>query len=141
MTHTITADADNACVYLSRPLYRELTRALDKSLARDPAAENSLRFQWASELNTHTHLLRVNPRGLSLNLTHGLTRDRSGHILIPCPYLQHILHRLDLPPDYRGPLLLIPAPDQASIISFTIQTPRSWHNPFSKLLRYFEKTF
>jgi len=98
----LLTDGTHSCVYVPKRTYRRLTRLLERSLERDPKAENSLRFVWTR--CGGEWLLIVNPSkdAVPMNCTHGLTRDSDGRILIPCPYVQQIYARFGIEPEWCG---------------------------------------
>lgn len=77
-----------------------MNKLLVKSLEDAPKAENSLRFVWSRMGGRY--VLAVNPDGVDMTSTHGLTRDTGGRILIPCPYIQQIYQTYGLEPEWCG---------------------------------------
>lgn len=102
--HYLLIDGMHSCAYIPRHTYRYLYRKMVKALGKNPEAENSLRFLWS-----HTpsgYMLAVNPDGVEMTRTHGLTVDSNKRVLIPCPYIQWILHAYGLEPEFCGRIYL-----------------------------------
>jgi len=98
-------DGMNSCAYIPERTYRQMMKRLLKSLDRNPKGENSLRFLWTREPDGE-YILAVNPRGTDMTCTHGLVRDNNGGILIPCPYVQRVYHKMGLEPEWCGKVYL-----------------------------------
>lgn len=98
--HYLLMDGMHSCAYIPKWTYRYMNKLLVKSLEDEPKAENSLRFVWSRMGGRY--VLAVNPDGVDMTSTHGLTRDTGGRILIPCPYIQQIYQTYGLEPEWCG---------------------------------------
>lgn len=98
--HYLLMDGMHSCAYLPKHTYRKLMRMLEKSLERDPKAENSLRFVWGR--SGGRYCVVVNHNDIPMTCTHGLVRDDKGRILIPCPYVQQIYAQYGIEPEWCG---------------------------------------
>lgn len=105
--HFLLMDGTHSCVYVPRRTYRKWMRMLYRSLEADPKAENSLRFLWT--VCGGRWLLLINPSKNDVHMacTCGLARDSEGRIIIPCPYIQRMLHAFDLPIGYCGRVRIV----------------------------------
>ena len=121
--HYLLMDGMHSCAYIPGHTYKYLSRLLAKRLEENPKAENSLRFVW-SRLGG-SFVLAVNPEGVDMTQTHGLTRDTAGKILIPCPYIQQIYQAYGLKPEWCGRLYLRKT-DGANRINEPDKTYRPW---------------
>lgn len=102
--HYLLMDGMHSCAYIPKHTYKYLNRLLAKRLEENPKAENSLRFVWSRMGGSF--VLAVNPEGVDMTQTHGLTRDTAGRILIPCPYIQQIYLAYGLEPEWCGRVYL-----------------------------------
>lgn len=102
--HYLLMDGMHSCAYIPKWTYRYMNKLLVKSLEDEPKAENSLRFVWSRMGGMY--VLAVNPDGVDMTSTHGLTRDTGGRILIPCPYIQQIYQTYGLKPEWCGRMYL-----------------------------------
>lgn len=102
--HYLLMDGMHSCAYIPRHTYKYLNKLLERQLEEDPKAENSLRFVWSRMGGRY--VLVINPDGVDMTSTHGLTRDTGGRILIPCPYMQQIYQAYGLEPERCGRMYL-----------------------------------
>lgn len=102
--HYLLMDGMHSCAYIPKHTYKYLNRLLERRLEENPKAENSLRFVWSRMGGSF--VLAVNPEGVDMTQTHGLTRDTAGRILIPCPYIQQIYLAYGLEPEWCGKIYL-----------------------------------
>lgn len=102
--HYLLMDGMHSCAYIPRHTYKYLNKLLERRFEEDPKAENSLRFVWSRMGGRY--VLAVNPDGVDMTSTHGLTRDMGGRILIPCPYIQQIYQAYGLEPEWCGRMYL-----------------------------------
>lgn len=102
--HYLLMDGMHSCAYIPRHTYKYLNKLLERRLEEDSKAENSLRFVWSRMGGRY--VLAVNPDGVDMTSTHGLTRDMGGRILIPCPYIQQIYQAYGLEPEWCGRMYL-----------------------------------
>jgi len=100
--HYLLMDGTRSCAYIPRRTYRRLTRLLERSMERDPKAENSLRFVWTRCGGEWQLLVNPSKDAAPMICTHGLVKDSGGRILVPCPYLQQIYWVMGLPPEWCG---------------------------------------
>ena len=109
-------DSMHSCCYVPKHTFKHFDTMLMEGIEAG-RKDKSVRFLWSS----HGTRLHINPATVDKACTHGYTRDTKKRVIIPCPYIQQILHANNLPYDWCGRIYLEKTePVGGSLASFEV---------------------